>query len=277
MRSSSSGMPSMFSAREVAAERRFQGWAAASSGGTPRAVNQSCNGQLPRRGRARGSRPAAASPPASRGRTRRPGPSRRPPAAARPSAPPAPRPVRGRWPGGRPARPGGGLRQVAVMAGQERGSSALSWAGPPVVSRSFGQEPELRGGRGAGRRPPGAGRVPAARGSPAARRLGGRSRPSSAAWRSSWPSRSSGWTQVSRSIDGQHPARSRRTPPRGPRRWTSRAKTSRATAASVGAGSCRSRRLASATCFDQSADRIGAASAPAIAPAIVAIESQSRP
>ncbi|CAM5654417.1 hypothetical protein SALBM217S_10874 [Streptomyces griseoloalbus] len=68
-------MPSMFSAREVAAERRFQGCSASSSAGTPRAVNQPASGQLPAaRARARM---------ASRGSFSTGLPSRQP--AARPS------------------------------------------------------------------------------------------------------------------------------------------------------------------------------------------------
>ncbi len=178
-RSSSSGMPSMFSASEVAAERRFQGWAAASSAGSPRAVNHVVSGQLPV-ARARARMPA-------RGSFSTGLPSRQP--AARPSQAACSR--SGPSATGR-ARGAGHRGHAARIAGRSVGSSAAS--GLSMRASSSSRRPasaRSRGGAGTSEAPAraGAGAPPAAYQRRSASAV---SRPSCAACRSSWPTRSSG-------------------------------------------------------------------------------------
>ena len=142
----------------------------------------------------------------------------------------------------------GHASQAARTADRSVGSSApTARAAQPV--RPAGPRP-ARAGRGR----PGVGDAPARSGAGrppascqrACERADG-SRPSCAAWRSSWPIRSSGWTQVSRRAVIDQPSAGR-TPSRGRGGVRRRgSKISRATSVSVAPGPCRSRRLASAT------------------------------
>ncbi len=255
-----------------------RGAAAASSAGTPLAVNQVV--QRPVAGGAgecadAGERQLLDR--LARAGSRRPAPARpRPDGARRPNRAiaRAVRTARGRAER-RASQTGPDAGQVRRLVGGQRARQQ----GQFVQQLPRRARRRSAGGRGRRRRPraPGPGRRP--RRSQRGGRRPSASRPSSRPGAARGPTRSSGWTQVRRS--GHRPRRppARRTPPRG-----------RAVAPCPGrrprgsprrgsrAGACRSRRLASG---DRLRPVRGTAaspcSAPAIAPLIVAMESQSRP
>ncbi len=178
-------------------------------------------------------------------------PSRQP--TARPTHPPCTR--------SRSAAPvpstGGGAGHDAAMSAYDSGSSADAGSGTASQASSSSIASARRSA------PPAAQRFA----------IADRSRPSSAAPASSWSIRSSGVIQESHLMPARPTCSDRRA-----KRARSSANTSAATSASTRAGAARSTRDASATGPDHSAGTDPAPpSAPAIAPAIVAVESASRP
>ena len=262
LRSSSSGIPSMFSTRLVGRLRRFHGCGAATAGSSPTAVKYDSIGQLPVE------RAIARMPSSEIFSTGLP--SRQP--AARPSQAPWSRSSDASRRHGKQA--GGDARQIASRSSGSAGrraagaSRSSTWASSPAASsRNSGAAasgvapPALRLGA-----PPAA--IQRSRRSPT-------STPSSSAATSAWGRRSSGCVQLRRSID-------RRAATIAPHRG-------RCGASVVGpdlAGDLGDR----APRFDDvHAARLGHARPPALgnrldaaertgqAPAIIAIESESRP
>ena len=222
LRSSSSGMPSMFSARLVGRLRRFHGYCAAMAGSSPTSVKYEWSGQLPV-ARAMARMPSSGS--FSTGL-----PRRQP--AARPSQAPCTRSARS----ARVFSGSSGTATVARIASRSSGSSVSSRSGSGIRSIS------VRRSRASVRRASdaGSGEAPLQTGSgapPAASqrsRTSAVSRPSRFAAASACGRRSSGWVQLRRIISwlqrircgpwrrGRHVRR--RRPTRRGRRRRSRAR-----------------------------------------------------
>ena len=246
----------MFSARLVVRLARFHGQRSATSGGRPTAVNQPRTGQLPVAS-------AIARMP-SRGTFSTGLPSTQP--TARPSQ--APR-IRSGSTGSRRDRVGGGEDRLELLGllGGERASGSrrarrAARARAPSARRATGSCEAPRVGAG---RPP----APSQR-----RSISSTSLPSSRACRSSWPTRSSGWIQVT--LKPCTAVSSAIAFLRRSNRAASLARISCATAAIVRPGSSRSSRLAAPISSTHSRGT-GEPSAAASAPPIDAIESESRP